>query len=137
MTHWAAKYIGKTHAKGAEGPDSFSCWGLLRAIFRERDGVELPLIKIEDDEEAHSAVNVTAIKSAARLSGMRPVRAASQPLDGDVVLMTSVATLHCGLAVRANGIVGILHSASKIGVVFQPWREATAGMNVELWRREA
>lgn len=136
MSHWAERYIGKEWAADGEGPEEFSCWGLVRAVFRAHYGVEFPQVVVGPALDPETLRNVAVIKQAARVSGMKPSRAPLPPEDGDIVLMSNVVQLHCGIVVQANGTAGVLHSASRIGVVFQPWRDAVAGMNVELWRRE-
>jgi len=35
-------YIGKPYLVGARGPDSYDCWGLVCAIYKEGLGVDLP-----------------------------------------------------------------------------------------------
>lgn len=39
---WWAPYIGKPFADGGRGPHAFDCWGLLRAIYFDQLGVDLP-----------------------------------------------------------------------------------------------
>ena len=38
--HWTAEYLGKPWRNGAAGPDAFDCYGLVRAVYRDRYGVE-------------------------------------------------------------------------------------------------
>lgn len=132
MNHWAKDYIGKPHARNADGPDKFSCWGLVRHVFRTRHSVELPPVAV-GEPEVPTLDNVRAIKAAAQVSGFRRVSRAAQ--DGDVVLMRNIVELHCGLVVRANNCTGVLHSSHGAGVVWQPWWQATDGMGTELWSR--
>lgn len=66
---------------------------------------------------------------------MRRVPAGSPPLDGDIVIMRSLVRLHCGLVVRLNGGLRVLHSSHGAGVVIEHWRDAVEGMTYELWRR--
>lgn len=39
---WWAKYIGVPFADGGRGPDSYDCWGLVRASYCDVLGVTLP-----------------------------------------------------------------------------------------------
>jgi len=91
VTHWARPLIGRSWTP------EFNCWGLVREACRRRWGVELPVIAIADAD----ANNVRALKSAARVSGMRPA-GAEGPEDGDIVVMTNARELHCGMVTRAR-----------------------------------
>lgn len=133
MSHWAAAYPGRPYCAGADGPDAFDCWGLVRAVFRAHFGVEFPPVAVGGPERPE---NVRAIKHSARVSGMRPVDGA-RPADGDIVLMRSIHQLHCGVVVELAGRAHVLHAAHEAGVVCEPWPTATLGMSAELWRRAA
>lgn len=133
MTHWAAGYPGLPYRAGADGPDAFDCWGLVRHVFRHRFGIEFPPVIVGDD----GADNVKAIKQSARVSGMRPLPAGTPPAEGDIVIMRSRVRLHCGVALELAGRVCVLHAAHECGVVRQNWRDATEGMTVDLWRKPA
>lgn len=132
--HWARKYVGKPWAADGNGPARFSCWGLVRCVFLTRHGVQFPAVAVGSDQP--SPENVTAIKQAARASGMRPLPA-SAAADGDIVLMRSLGRLHCGYVIEDMGRAKVLHSSHERGVVCEPWADATEGMEVELWRRQA
>lgn len=132
MTHFAARYIGRPHSRAGVGPDAFSCWGLLQDIFAREKGVHFPHLEIGDDIRGDSE-NVQAIKASARASGFRRLEAGTAPADGDIVIMRSEIRLHCGLVLRVNGGIRVLHSSHVRGVVLEHWREAVAGMTVELW----
>lgn len=66
---------------------------------------------------------------------MRPVAGGLPPEDGDIVIMRSLVRLHCGLVVRLNGGLRVLHSSHDRGVVVDHWRDAVEGMEWELWRQ--
>lgn len=132
MTHWAARYIGRPHSPAGEGPDAFSCWGLIRHVFSRERGVDFPAVQV-GDEIRGEPVNVQAIKASARASGFRRLEQSVAPADGDIVIMRSAIRLHCGLVLRVNGGIRVLHSSHERGVVLEHWRDAVAGMSVELW----
>lgn len=130
MTHWADKYIGKPYGDGG-----YTCWGLVKAVFAEVHAIAFPDVRINlDDLSDENLDNVAKIKGAARVSGMRPMPHGTKPLPDDIVLMRSVVKLHCGIVLKANGRLQVLHSDHSSGVVIQPWREAIEGMTPELWR---
>ena len=39
---WWLKWVGLPFEDGGRGPHSYDCWGLLRAVYAERLGVDLP-----------------------------------------------------------------------------------------------
>lgn len=39
---WVADYIGLEFADNGRGPDKFDCWGLLRKLYADRYGIEIP-----------------------------------------------------------------------------------------------
>lgn len=135
MKHWAAAYVGAEYQPGAAGPDRFSCWGLVRHVFLEVHRVAFADVAIDENAPA-SPANARAILACARAASMRPVPAGTQPADGDIVIMRSLVRLHCGLVLRVNGGIRVLHAAHDRGVVLEHWRDAVEGMTWELWRRE-
>lgn len=132
MTHWASRYIGRPHSRAGIGPESFSCWGLLRDVFARERGVCFPHLEVGDEIRGEPE-NVQAIKASARASGFRPLDQSVAPSDGDIVIMRSEVRLHCGLVLQVNGGIRVLHSSHEHGVVLEHWRDAVAGMKVELW----
>lgn len=80
MTHWAGQYIGLPWQSGAQGPEAFDCWALVRHIQRERYGRDLPVI----DVDAH---DLGAVRAAFREHPERARwRRVDPPQDGDCVL---------------------------------------------------
>lgn len=134
MKHWAAAYVGMPYRSGADGPDAFSCWGLVRHVFQHVHGVVFPDVVI-DEGAPEAQGNTRAILQCARVSAMRRMPDSTAPADGDIVIMRSLVRLHCGLVIRANGGLRVLHASHATGVVLQHWRDATEGMTAELWRR--
>ncbi|MBP7621058.1 MAG: C40 family peptidase [Gemmatimonadales bacterium] len=137
MSGWVAAYVGLPHARDphGDGPDAFSCWGLVRHVFREVHGIVFQRVAVSETAPS-SPQNARAILACARSACMRRMPDGTFPADGDIVVMRSLVRLHCGLVVRANGGLRVLHSSHEAGVVLEYWREATAGMAAELWRRE-
>jgi cell wall-associated NlpC family hydrolase len=137
MNGWVEAYVGLPHARDpqGDGPEAFSCWGLVRHVFREVHGIVFAPVAVKDGAPS-SPENARAILACARASAMRRMPDGTLPADGDIVIMRSLVRLHCGLVVRANGGLRVLHSSHEAGVVLEQWRDATAGMFTELWRRE-
>ena len=136
MNRWVGAYVGLPHARDphGDGPEAFSCWGLVRHVFREVHGIVFAPVAVNETAPS-SAANARAILSCARASAMRRVPDETPPADCDIVIMRSLVRLHCGLVVHANGGLRVLHASHESGVVLEHWRDATAGMTTELWRR--
>lgn len=117
MTHWAHTYIGQ-----AWTPER-NCWWLVREAYRRCLDIELPVVP-----------HWRTIRQLCRAHRMRRVHDLARQ-EFDIVIMRTPFNLHAGLLIVANGRIGVLHSARETGVVFQPWLEAVAGTEVELWRR--
>lgn len=130
-----ARHVGKPYRRGADGPDAFDCWGLVRAYYRECRAIELEPLVIDGDPDEASG-NVQAIIRSARAGGIRPAPGAA-PRHGDIVILRSPGILHAGVALRLGSSLRLLHAVSSSGVACQPWRVATNGAVVELWRPEA
>jgi len=137
MNGWVAQYVGLPYAKdaGGDGPSAFSCWGLVRHVFAHVHQIRLRDVAIDENAPA-SVNNSNAILASARCASMHRVPSGTPPADGDIVIMRSLVRLHCGLVVRVNGGLRVLHAMHERGVVLEHWREAVAGMTAELWRRE-
>lgn len=113
MIHWAEKYMGKRWANGACGPDAYDCHGIVRAVYSDQLGIDLPVI----DANALSALSVArAMKSydySAWIEIDRPER------DFDVVEMSlAKRPHHVGIYLTIDG-GGVLTSVEGAGVVFQ------------------
>jgi hypothetical protein len=65
--------IGRPWRAGAEGPDAFDCYGLVRHVMRQR-GVELPELAFTGDTLRDVALGETAVNHLTwtRLSGPWP-----------------------------------------------------------------
>ena len=135
MRSWAAAYVGRPWAPGADGPLAFNCWGLVRHVFKTREGIDLPLVAVDESESVDPG-NIFAIKQAARVAGMRRVGLGRAPQVMDVAVLLGPGTAHVGIVVLANGRLSLLHSSHAAGVKCEPFAEATAGYSVELWRRK-
>lgn len=111
--HWATAYLGKPWRLGADGPDAFDCWGLVRAVLRERAGLDLQPIVIPQSDQRGIA---KAFEGHAELADWteQPV-----PRELDAVLMAQARhPIHVGLWVYAGGL-RILHARQGSGVVAQ------------------
>lgn len=107
---WAAKYIGLPWRSGASGPDAYDCWGLVRAVYRERLGIDLPAV----DVDAHRAI-ACAHEFARNEERARWLRVdAPEPLDA-ALLGLGDRPIHVGVWTGE----GVLHAIEGSGVVHQ------------------
>lgn len=118
--HWANQYVGLPWGNGAQGPEAYDCWALVRHVQRVHYGRELPIINVDADD--HEAVGAAF--------AMHPERARWQrvypPQDGDCVLTHQGAQvdhvgvyleIHCGDALDALPELRVLHALRGSGVV--------------------
>lgn len=132
--HWAAKYIGLRWSP------EHNCWWLVREIFRDRHGIDMPELGIG---ELQVADNVAVIKQAASTSGWRRIN--DKPREDDVLLCRDViGKRHVGWIVEAQGRIKLLHNDGHLttrgpvgSVVAQVLDEAIADglTEIEIWRR--
>lgn len=137
--HWAAPLIGLPWEPGAQGPNAFDCWGLVRHVFRIRYGIDMPQVQVGDFAEGD---NVAALKRAAAVSGWKRIEAGA-PQDGDVVLMQGPVGRHVGVMIASIRGLRLLHADGHMtargpvgSVVAVPLDDAKAGGygQVEIWR---
>ena len=124
MTHWALPLIGQPWT-----PER-NCWWLVRHVFKEQMGIDLPLVQVGGTDDA-----AASIRAASQASGWRPC-AAADPREFDVVTMQGPLGKHIGVMVNANGFIGLLHNLEDIGVTFQKLSEVQSigYRNFEFWR---
>lgn len=131
---WISQYFGKPWESGAQGPDAYDCWALVRAVNHEVFGIDLPFISCD-------ALNPDAIKATfngnAEFNNWRMVDA---PQNGDCVVTKSNPkdVDHVGVWVDVDG-GKILQSVYGSGVVLITL-EATKrmiGQHVEFWRHHS
>lgn len=129
MKHWACDLIGHPHTAQE------NCWWLVRKVFREQLGIEMPHIDVDLRD---SPENVGAIKRAAEMSGWKPSQD-PLPRPWDIVLMTGPTGRHVGVMLEVNGGLHVLHSVSGAGVCLQRLADLRlAGFrDFEFWRQAA
>lgn len=123
MSHWAAKYIGRSYESVG------MCWGLVQDCCAERHGVEMPHIEPGSDRSQEPALLIAAKRKGWRKTG------SLRPLPDDIVLMMGRQGRHVAYALEADGELRILHAVSS-GVESIAWREVgTRGYrSFEFWR---
>ena len=113
MIHWAEKYMGKRWANGACGPDAYDCHGIVRAVYSDHLGIDLPVI----DANALSALSVARAMKSYDYSAWIEIDLPER--DFDVVEMSlAKRPHHVGIYLTIDG-GGVLTSVEGAGVVFQ------------------
>ena len=96
--HWATAYIGRPWRVGAAGPDAFDCWGLVRAVYRERTGTELPPAGFTSEDL------LTVMRDFRDHPERRRWRLVDAPAELDALLMAQARQpVHVGLWMDAGG----------------------------------
>lgn len=102
--HWAAKYVGMPYEAGARGPEKVDCWGMVRLIYRNEFGIDLPEypgISLKKPLEAARAIK-DGLERCWVLTAI--------PNDGHLVAMSrSEDVHHIGLYAVCQGGPRILH----------------------------
>ncbi len=132
--HWATDYIGKPWVLGTSGPDTFDCWGLVRAVLADRFGIAVPAVVIP------ACSGLAVVREAQEQFAHNPELARWQPVatprEGDAVLMSAARDpWHVGLWLAVDG-GGVLHCLEGAGVIFsKPVALKVAGWGrLSYWR---
>ena len=110
---WIDGYIGKPWVSGSSGPEAYDCHGIVRAAYRDRLGIALPVVEVD----AGSALDVARAVRAYDYSRWAQVPRPEN--DFDVVEMSfGKRPHHVGVWLNADG-GGVLTSVEGAGVIFQ------------------
>lgn len=128
--------IGKPYRPGADGPDEFDCYGLVRHVLAKCYAIELPYVKRPEDQKPAAEEVAQAIT---RQSVRAQWQAACEPQDGDVVVMANVdgREHHLGVYVVVDRMHIVLHTENHCGVVWDdlPSLEAKGFFRRSFFRR--
>lgn len=117
MTHWARQYLGQPWVSGES-----DCYALVRRVYREVLGVELPLVDVTQAEP----VRLRRLMEAESITW----DAVQYPRELDVVMMSHGARPHhVGLWTDADG-GRVVHSLERTGVV----APSLLGLTMGGWR---
>lgn len=130
----AASLIGLPWQEGADGPDAFNCWGLVKHWVRQVHGMDLGQVEIAAAGCQHRAM------AAAVRTGWQQVNDA--PHEHDIALLRNPSDggRHVGVLLHANHRLGLLHCEGAPGkpdpgVLWEPLADALQRYTgLELWR---
>jgi cell wall-associated NlpC family hydrolase len=127
-THWSARYVGLPWAPGADGPDAYDCWGLVRAVQRERYGRDLPRLAVRADAPPGQWGELRQLVK--RSSSWRQIDGAWA--DGDILVMLNAKGLpHVGTVVARERLF-VLHSCGELDEQQRPRGESALDPVAEL-----
>lgn len=129
---WWSRYVGMPFVDGGRGEGGLDCWGLVRSVYAEQLGVDLPAY---GEISAADLVRISRQMEAGKDDGwVEP----DEPTDMDVVLMRSARStgrvVHVGLVV---GRSSVLHTERATGCVLVPMRHVSVSGRIVGFRRMA
>jgi cell wall-associated NlpC family hydrolase len=110
---WPLQLLGKPWVKGAEGPEAFDCWGLVRYVHRQFLGQVLPPVPVDADKPLALRRAIAAEAATGPWVEVDP----DELQEGDVVMLSQAREPdHVGVWLAAGGV---LHCVRKAGVLYQ------------------
>lgn len=111
--HWAVRYLGAPWESGESGPHAYDCYGLVRAVYADQYGIDLPII------HADSLRPLSARRAMRDYPGYSDWRPVQSPVEGDVIQMGHAKhPHHVGVYLDVDG-GRVLHSVTGAGVLAQ------------------
>lgn len=130
MSAWWSRFVGAPFVSGARGPDSYDCWGIIQAVYREQLGINLPSY---GEISAHDLVRVARQMERGKDDGWEAVET---PQEYDVAIMRSGrggrAIVHVGVMVDAQRV---LHIEQASHAVVVPIRHFSIAGRIAGYRR--
>lgn len=117
--HWSSRFLAIPHAPLGRTREGADCWGLVRMVFRDVAGIDLPAYTgaYQDDAEVRE---IAAIVETERAAGTWvPVVGTPRELDL-VVIRRGRWPSHVGLVADAGGR-RMLHVVERMASRIEPW----------------
>lgn len=106
--------LGKPWVSGADGPEAFDCWGLVKYVYRENLGIELPeLVGISRKSLLDISRNINEEVAHTWEELHEPLHLCGVSMGGNL------RPYHVGLWVDDGASTGVLHAHNSHGVMFQ------------------
>lgn len=97
---WWEKYVGLPFVELGRGPVGYDCWGLVRLVYQEQLGIELP------SWTAHKSIRDKQTVSDELTEAHKLFIKTEAPEPLSVVLMSSTVTLlHVGIAIDRQSML--------------------------------
>ena len=126
---WASPYSGLPFVSGGRTRDGVDCWGLVRLVYAEVFGIELPSYR-DRYIDANRGPEVARLIEAERATGTwAPVQVCDTRLGDAVLLRTKGFAMHVGLLVARGEM---LHVEAGIDAMIERlaspvWNRRTVG----------
>jgi cell wall-associated NlpC family hydrolase len=132
MRGWEARYVGMPYVDGGRNDKGVDCWGLVRLIYAEQLGIELPSYgEISAEDLLKVARRITAGKDGEEWENV--TRETIQPFDVCVMRFHGVRTVgHVGIVVTKKTIIHVEKGANTALV---PLTDMTIRERIACFRR--
>jgi cell wall-associated NlpC family hydrolase len=129
--HWIINYLGKPWESGAQGPDAFDCWSLVRTVQADIYGRTLPIVEVD-------GLNNDAIANAFSTSNeYANWLLVDTPQEGDCVITKSAPNRpdHVGIWVNVDGgrILQCVYGSGVVAITISATKKLI-GQHIEFWR---
>lgn len=137
MKHWASDLIGRPWSPEGTGPESFNCWNLVRHVYKDQLGLDLPLLQIG---KAYNEEALRDLCTTGTWNHVGQYRANNRPRQWDIVLCWCDGLRHVGVMIDCDHQTLLLHCVGgeemNVGVVLDDLEFASARgfHNFEAWR---
>lgn len=134
MTHWSARYVGLPFRRGGRDRQGIDCWGLVRLVYREVLGIDLPTY-----DGLAGPVELEELREIVKTGASGAWRAVSQPCELDILLFRPWPSApHVGLFCGAGRMLHADRSGTQVALVAHPrWRSRRIGQYRHTARMEA
>lgn len=134
LNHWAIQYLGKPWVSGAQGPEAYDCWSLVRAVYRDQFNItDLPAFITDATDTAQVQAMFDGNQE---FSNWRQI---DTPIEGDAVItMNGQRPEHVGiwLAIDGGKILQCVYGAGVVAASVAATRRVI-GQHLQFWRRHA
>lgn len=136
MMHWALPLIGKPWVKGATGPNSYDCWGLVCQVQRQQRGIEMKPLAVGQMLSPEHRKN---LYEQVRHSHWYAQEGGTEPAEFDILLTLTKGQPHVGVLIKVDGQIRVLHAVgteeSPGAVIHSSLQELREGWGrYDLWR---
>lgn len=115
--NWLIEMIGLPWEAGGRGPKSYDCWGLLRKIYADQLGVDLP---------SFSGVSPDSLRGTKLLEKKDGWERLESPRDFSAVALSTRSKIHhVGVWIKEEGGL-IIHCHKNSGLIVQSPSEMAA-----------
>lgn len=127
MPEWAASYLSIPFAEHGRTRLGVDCYGLVRLIYQEQRGIELPSY-VEQYATTNDADEITALLRNELTGGWREIRLAEVRLFDGLILRLKSHPTHFAMVLDPPWFI---HAATRVHAAGKTWIERWDSM---MWR---